>query len=132
VSRRWPKKPHWLWTVRVFEEIAGRSWRAAAAGLGGVERKELRACIDRELTIDEVENIDKFLVKSLEQRIRDLDRRRARASSLITEIQHASYERAISEIAVVDDEPGVLDARPMIEWWFRQFAEELAEQPVAA
>jgi hypothetical protein len=93
VSRRWPNTPLWLRTVRVFEEIAGRSWRAAAAEWGGVERKYLRARIDRELTFVETAKIDQFLIESLERQIRDLERRRARATSLIAEIQHASYER---------------------------------------
>jgi hypothetical protein len=133
VSRRWSNTPLWLRTVRVFEEIASRSWRATAAKRGGVERHELRACIDRELTVDEAEQIDKFLLESLVQHFQDLDRRRARATSLIAEIQHASYERVTGEIetGTVDDAhmPSMLDARPMIEWWWRQFAEELAEQP---
>jgi hypothetical protein len=115
VSRRWPKKPHWLRTVRVFEEIAGRSWRAAAAEWGGVERKDFRACVDRDMTNDEIARVDQVLTEALEQHIRDLDRRRARATSLIAEIQHPSYDRVTSAIeTVVDDPPGTLDARPMI------------------
>jgi hypothetical protein len=132
MSRRFPNEPLWQLTEAAFREIAGRSWRTTAAERGGVERKDLRACVDRHMTPDEITQVDKFLIDSLEQHIRDLDRRRARATSLIAEIQHASYERVTSEIetGTVDDAhvQGMLDARPMIDWFFRQLIEDPVEK----
>jgi hypothetical protein len=128
---KWPNNQHWRFLDAAFHEIAGPSWRMTAAARGGVERKELRACVDRELTIDEIHNVDQFLIESLQSHIRDLDKRRNRATALIVDIEHAGYERAISTPApsdIVDDDPRVFDARPFIEWYWRTFfAEETAD-----
>jgi hypothetical protein len=135
VSRRPPlNTQHWQFLVRVFKEIALHSClKTAAEWAGFVNGRDLRRSVDRELNFEQMAKVDQFLIESLEQHIHDLDQRRARATSLIAEIQHASYERVTSEIetGTVDDAhmPGMLDARPMIEWWWRQFAEEPAEQP---
>lgn len=91
--RRWPNKPHWQRTEAAFREIAGRSWRAAAAEWGGVERKDLRARVDRSMTNDEIAQVDRVLIGSLRRHLRDLDERRERVANLILEVQRAGDER---------------------------------------
>jgi hypothetical protein len=126
LSRRpHPNTPHWQRIVATFREIAGRSWRTTAATHLGIRRSYLRGIYDHNLPPEMVESLDRELVEALKQHIRDLDRRRAMATSLIIEIQHASYERAMAmaEAATVDEHmPGTLDARPMIDWFFRQLS----------
>jgi hypothetical protein len=75
--------------------------------------------------------VDQFLVESLEQHIQDLDRRREDAANLIRAIQRAGNERSpYSEVetpVILDDAP-VPTGAPLEPWW-REFAEELAEEP---
>jgi hypothetical protein len=129
VKGRWPNTAHWQRIVATFREIAGPRWRTTAANWGGVERRDLRSSADIEMTSAELAVLDSFMISSLESHIRDLDKRRSRAIELILEIQRAGYDRVTSE-AVVVNEPGVLDARPFIEWYWRTFfAEETADEP---
>jgi hypothetical protein len=121
-----PNTPHWQRLVATFREIAGRSWRATAAEWGGVERQDLRACVDRELTVDKMTQVDQFLIGSLEHHIRELEKSRAKAADMILEIHHAGYERGSgSEIETQIISDGTIDAAPVLAWWYRTFAPEL-------
>jgi pyruvate-formate lyase-activating enzyme len=54
VSRRPPPNtPHWQFLVRVFKEIAPRSWlKTAAEWAGFVNGRDLRRSVDRELNFE--------------------------------------------------------------------------------
>jgi hypothetical protein len=91
--KRWPNRPHWQRTEATFREIAGRSWRTTAAKSGGVERKNLRARVDRSMTNDQIDKVDRVLIGSLKRHLRDLDERRERVANLILEVQRAGDER---------------------------------------
>jgi hypothetical protein len=109
VSRRPPSNtPHWQLTVRVFKLIAPRSWlKSASEQAGVVNGRDLRRSVDRDLTFEEKERVDGFLIDSLEQHIRDLDERRDAAANMIREILRAGNERSPHceiEIPVLFDE----------------------------
>ena len=78
----------------MFREIAPRCWRSTAAACGGVERKDSRARVDRETTNDEIAQVDRVLIQSLEQHMQELDERRERAANLIREVMRAGNERS--------------------------------------
>jgi hypothetical protein len=95
VSRRPPPNtPHWWFLVRVFKEIAPRSWlKTAAEWAGFVNGRDLRRSVDRELNFEQMAQLDQFLVDCLEQHIQDLDRRRGAANNMTRKIWHSRNER---------------------------------------
>ena len=107
MSRRFPNEPHWQRLVATFREIAGRSWRTTAAAWSRVERKDLRARVDRVMTNAEIAQVDRVLIGSLKRHLRDLDERREHVANMIREIQRTSYERSpycqIERAVIFDD-----------------------------
>jgi hypothetical protein len=120
VSRRPPPNtPQQL--VRMFKEIAPARWlKTASEWAGVVNGRELRRRVGRELTVDEMTQVDQFLIDSLERHIEDLDKRRETAANLIREILRAGNERSpYSQIeipVIFDDDAPVPASRVRYPW----------------
>jgi hypothetical protein len=52
--RRWPSTAHWQRLESTFRALDGSRWRTAASAALGIDRGQLRAAVDREMTHDEL------------------------------------------------------------------------------
>jgi hypothetical protein len=133
-KRSWPNTAHWELTPRSFRLISQRAFLKTAAEQLGIERKDLRSTIDRDMEFHELKNLDKFLVDSLQRHIDDLEQQRETAANLIREIWRRGNERSdcVFRTVRIDGLTATslkaLTGHPLEALYREVFAEVLAEE----
>ena len=129
MSRRWPNTAHWKRLETVFREIAGESWRTAAAITFCRHRSELRSVVDREFSAVEMKEFDDVLVSALSNHADNLEIAADRAYSMAGRI---AGEVAITEFrfevpVIFDDDPPAPFDLSKLHPWEEQLRDMLTE-----